>query len=103
MRPAIYAIGEKKPEIIFFRLLFPNCINWWAHGEDRAIACFSPPCKIISLFFNLICVSIFTGDEQAPKKTATKAKKKSDKKPKASIFDDDVPSIFDDPLNATSK
>ena len=22
-----------------FGLLFPNCINWWAHGEDRAIAC----------------------------------------------------------------
>ena len=22
----------------FFRLLFPDCINWWAHGEDRAIA-----------------------------------------------------------------
>ena len=21
----------------FFRLIFPNCINWWAHGEDRAI------------------------------------------------------------------
>ena len=22
------------------------CINFRAHGEDRAIACFSPPCKI---------------------------------------------------------
>ena len=22
----------------FFRLLFPNCINWWAHSEDLAIA-----------------------------------------------------------------
>ena len=27
-----------KPQI-FFRILFPNCINWWAHGEDRAISC----------------------------------------------------------------
>ena len=35
--PSIYAIGEKKPDF-FFRLLFPNCINSWAHGEDRAIA-----------------------------------------------------------------
>ncbi|KAM7450973.1 Family with sequence similarity 21 [Porites harrisoni] len=41
------------------------------------------------------------GDEKSIKKTTTKAKKKPEKKP--SIFDDDVPSIFDDPLNATSK
>ena len=32
----------------FSGFFFPNCINWWAHGEERAIACFSPPCKIIS-------------------------------------------------------
>ena len=25
----------------FFRVLFPNWINWWTHGEDRAIACFN--------------------------------------------------------------
>ena len=31
----------------FFFRLFNNCINWWVHGEERAIACFSPPCKII--------------------------------------------------------
>ena len=46
MSPLIYVIGEKKPEkniqgseffFFFFRLLFPNYINWWAHGEDRAI------------------------------------------------------------------
>ena len=52
-----------------------------------------------------LCLS--SGDEQAAEKTAkkttTKAKKKTEKKSKASIFDDDVPSIFDDPLNATSK
>ena len=23
----------------FFQASFPNCINWLAHGEDRAIAC----------------------------------------------------------------
>ena len=34
---------------------FPNCINWWAHGEDRAIACFSPPCKIISFILSILC------------------------------------------------
>ena len=37
---------------IFFRLLFLNCINWWAHGEDRAIACFSLPYKIISFILS---------------------------------------------------
>ena len=36
--PPIFAIGEKKPHIFFFGLLFPNCINSRAHGEDRAIA-----------------------------------------------------------------
>ena len=32
-----------------FRLLFPKCINWWTHGEDRAIACFCQPyrCRCI--------------------------------------------------------
>ena len=64
--PQIYAIGEKKIQgfngirtrdlrkylcdalptelrshTLGARLLFPNCINWWAHGEDRAVACFS--------------------------------------------------------------
>ena len=37
-----------------FRLLFLNFINWWAHGEDRAIACFTPPCKIISFILSSI-------------------------------------------------
>lgn len=44
---------------------------------------------------------LLLGDDKSTKKTATKTKKKPEKKP--SIFDDDVPSIFDDPLNATSK
>ena len=35
--PRIYAIGEKKP-LKKIKLLFPNCISWWADGEDRAIA-----------------------------------------------------------------
>ena len=32
-------LGKKKPEkkIQGFNGI-PNCINWWAHGEDRAIA-----------------------------------------------------------------
>ena len=29
--------SRRSPEF-FFRLLFSKCINWWAHGEDRAIA-----------------------------------------------------------------
>ena len=47
---------------IFFRLLFPNYINWLAHGEDRAIACFSPPCKIISFIlpkWKLLIINVF--------------------------------------------
>ena len=45
--------GSNPVEVLnLFRLLFPNCINWWAQGEDRAIACFSPPFKIISLILS---------------------------------------------------
>ena len=42
------------------------------------------------------------GGEKVVKKTKTK--KKAEKKSAVkSIFDDDAPSIFDDPLNATGK
>ena len=55
-------IGEKKPEKIsskfFFRLLFSNCINWWAHGEDRGIACFSLPYKNNSCSFPLMAFTV---------------------------------------------
>lgn len=58
---------------------------------------------IVWLGIDLTAINFFyiLGDEKSIKKTTTKAKKKPEKKP--SIFDDDVPSIFDDPLNATSK
>ena len=39
----------------YFSLLFPNCINWRAHGEDRAVACFSPPYKRISFILSSVC------------------------------------------------
>ena len=30
------------------------CINWRAHGEDSAVACFSPPCKRISFILSSV-------------------------------------------------
>ena len=61
--------------------------------------------------FSLFFLSIFlgaSGEQDVPSvKTTkkTKGKKKGEKKGKSkiSIFDDDSPNIFDDPLNATSK
>ena len=38
----------------YFSLLFPNCINWRAHGEDLVVACFSPPRKIISFILSSV-------------------------------------------------
>ena len=67
----------------------------------------------VTTFYNCFIVfwTILLGtsvDQDVPSvKTTkkTKGKKKGEKKGKSkiSIFDDDSPSIFDDPLNATSK
>ena len=38
----------------YFSLLFSNCINWRAHGEDRAVACFTPPFKRISFILSSV-------------------------------------------------
>jgi hypothetical protein len=42
-------------------------------------------------------------DDASTSKTTKKTKGKKKGKSKISIFDEDSPSIFDDPLNATSK
>lgn len=61
-------------------------------------------CLFFILFLNTDSVS--NEDVLGAKTTKkTKGKKKVEKKAKnkISIFDDDSPNIFDDPLNATSK
>lgn len=42
--------GPLKPlkALIFFKRLFPNWLNWWAHGQDCVIACFSPSKNVIN-------------------------------------------------------
>ena len=62
MSPPIYAIGEKKPDKKFrastgfepVTSANTGALRTWAHSEDRAIACFSPSCKIISFILSSI-------------------------------------------------
>lgn len=57
---------------------------------------------IYVVIFGFLSDSVANEDSSTSKTTKkTKGKKKG--KSKASIFDEDSPSIFDDPLNATSK
>ena len=60
-------------------------------------------CGVIKYSVIVFVSDSATGSEDAPSKTAKKTRGKKKGKSKMSIFDEDSPSIFDDPLNATSK
>ena len=56
----------------------------------------------VHLFLLLSQESIFDGEGEKPKKTKVKKKKKSEPKD-LSMFEENAPSIFDDPLSALGK